>query len=275
MHDPKQTAYQPIAIGSTCEAKFQICRKLYASFYGKKSEAGFRVQMMPPERGRRHYGWHVFDWQRVPFANMLDWLEGDFERVLEREDLRIDGAFILHRTGTEHSHQFHGFTTDWTEEDLDRAYPAIRRNLDKCIVEFRQLLARPGPYLYVWTASYYDHTDFAPSPDQVRRLLDLLASGSPEHQFHLLIVANPGKGADYGGLEDRVTLAYRTDETDKNLTMAWEGNDVAWNAILEPFTLTMHDRETPAASLSQPPPPAEPEPAPAPRRGLLSRLLNR
>jgi hypothetical protein len=271
MLDPQRTAYQPIALGSTCEAKFHICRKLYSSFYDKKSEAGFRVQMMPPERGRRHYGWQTFDWQRVPFANMLDWLERDFEGVLEREDLRIDGEFIMHRAGTEHSHQFHGFKTDWTEEDLDRAYPAIRRNFDKCVVEFRQLLTQAGPYLYVWTASYYDHTDFAPSPDQVRRLLDMLASGSPEHQFRLLIVANPDKGADYGGLEDRVTLAYRTDETHKSPAMAWEGDDDAWNAILEPFTLTMHDRERPAAASAETLPPMEP----APRRGLFSRLLSR
>jgi hypothetical protein len=264
-------AYQPISLGSFCEAKFQACRKLYTSFYGKTSETGFRIQMMPPERGARQYDTHPFDWQRVSFPRMLEWLESDFEGVLEREDLRVEGNFILHSSGSEHSHLFPGFTAGWTEENLDKGYPVVRRAFDRRVAHFRTLLTRPGPYLYMWTASStYPGTDMAPSLDEVRRLIGLLGAASADHRLHVLIVTNPGKSDDYSSLKETVSQALRTDETGKSPTMAWEGNDTVWQQqILAPFALTLHDREPPTVAA---PPPA---PQPSPHRGLFARMLKR
>jgi hypothetical protein len=268
-------AYEPISLGSTCEAKFQICRKLNRAFYGKTSEAGFRVQMMPPERGHRAYGWHAFDWQRTPFRATLAALENDFAGMFEREDLRVEGELIMNRRfGTEHSHQFKTFHPGWTEEHLDGAYPATRARFDERAGQFREMLKKPGPYLYVWTASFYVGADFLPPAEDVRRLLKLLGSGSPDHRFHLLMVGSPGKDADYSGLEGQVSKALRIEESGKASPMAWEGNDAGWDAILEPFNLTLHDRE--------PPVPRSPAGLAAPaleeakaKPGLLGRLLGR
>lgn len=263
--------YEPVSLGSFCEAKFQICRKLYSDYYGKTSETGFRIQMMPPEHGQRQYDWHAFDWQRTPFPVLLDWLEKDFDGVFEREDLRVEGDFIMHRSGSEHSHQFHGFSSDWTEETLDRAYPSVRKAFERRVAQFRSLLTLPGPYLYVWTtSSQYEGTDRAPTVDQVRRLLDQLGGRSADHRFKLLIVANAGKDEDYAELGDGVAKAYRVEEVDKTPTMRWEGNDAAWRTILAPYALTLHGRETPPDAA-----PVETPPAAATGRGLFSRLLNR
>jgi hypothetical protein len=263
--------YEPISLGSACEAKFQICRNLYKNYYSRKSEAGLRIQMMPPERGQRAYGWHAFDWQRTPFSSMLAWLERDFNCVFEREDLSTEGAFVTHRQwDTEHSHQFETFQGDWREQDLDAAYPTARRRFDKRVEQFREILTKPGPYLYVWTASYYVGTDRLPPADEVRRLLTVLGAGSKDHQFHLLMVGNPGKDADYSGLEDKVSKALRIENADKAPAMTWEGNDARWAEILAPFRLTLHDREQPTASAMTPgieTPQAKP--------GLLGRLFGR
>jgi hypothetical protein len=268
--------YQPISLGSACEAKFQISRKLYFSYYGKKSEAGFRMQMLPPERGEKAYGWHAFDWQRTPFSALLAYLERDFAGVFEQSDLQMDGDFIFHRTlGAEHSHQFPGFNSTWTAADVERVYPHVQRNLQKRASAFRRMLTQPGPYLYVWTASSdYEGTDHLPPVDQVRRLLDLLSSGSPDHQFHLLMVANEGKDADYSSLEGRVTKAYREPESGKSPTMAWEGNDAGWERILAPFILTLHETETLAARPTAASP-AMAQLSPAARKTLFSRLMSR
>jgi hypothetical protein len=266
-------AYQPISLGSACEAKFQICRKLYFSHYGKKSEAGFRMHMMPPERGEKYYGWHAFDWQRTPFSALLNHLERDFDKAMERVDLFIEGDFIFNRVHkTEHSHQFPSFNSTWTEADLDRSFPYVQRHLAKRTAAFRELRAKPGPYLYVWTASYYEGTDHLPPLEEVRRLLDLLGSVSPDHQFHLLMVGNAGKDADYSSLAGQVTKAFRMEESGKGPAMAWEGNDQGWQAILEPFAFTMHDSDAAVAAPAM----AEPQAASAPdRSSFLSRLLRR
>jgi hypothetical protein len=263
-------AYQPISLGSACEAKFQICRKLYFSHYGKKSEAGFRMHMMPPDRGENYYGWNAFDWQRTPFDAMLEHLESNFDKSLDREDLYIDGDFIFNRVHkTEHSHQFPGFNSTWTDADLDRIYPAVQRHLSKRVNGFRDIRKRPGPYLYVWTASYYEGTDFLPPAEKVGRLLELLGSGSPDHRFHLLMVGNEGKDTDYSAFAGQVTRAFRVQDSGKAAAMAWEGNDMGWQAILEPFELTIHD-------VDQPTPEAKPpDPATVERPSLFSRFMRR
>lgn len=79
--------YKAISLGNTCQAKLQIARKLNSLMASPMSEMALRLHLAPPLRGRRTFGWDLFDYQVTPFYVVNHFLEVDFEGVYEREDL--------------------------------------------------------------------------------------------------------------------------------------------------------------------------------------------
>jgi hypothetical protein len=263
--------YEPFNLGGACETKFQICRKLSRDYFNKDSKTALRLQLAPPERGWRTFGWSVFDWERMPFSALLAYLERDFEGVFERADLELASEYVMHKTlETEHSHLLEGYRADWTEDNLDSTFPAAQRAFNRRAKEFREHLLRPGPFLYIWSAGPFPQTLTLPPIAQVERLLELLRAKSPDHKFHLLLVGSEGDKADYSSLDGLVTKAFRKSDPEKPPNRDWEGNDDAWDLVLAPYRFTFHDRGPPAtAAAPMAADPTERKPS------LFERLLRR
>ena len=230
------TVFEPISLGYTCEIKYQLSRALYQRADPEGSEDAFRRLLFTPDLGHTSFERQLFDWQITPFEAVIAYLEHDFRGVFEREDLTVsaDGAEAVHRIlHTRHPHEFKSPAGPLTEAMIDRAYADARAKFDHLAERFRQLLGRPGPYLYVFRQiRIYD--------DAVK-LAALLAARSPQHRFRLLFVDFDGDSqiiAPVNGAQ--VFKGWVPLVPHKPPERRWEGDDAHWDAILEPFRLGRH-----------------------------------
>jgi hypothetical protein len=264
--------YEPVSLGYACETKYQLARTLSSRLYPQRSEMAFRLSITQDDHGERQFLWRLFDWQSTPFDTLCRYLERDFEGFFEREDLTITQDGIVNaRFGTVHVHEFPPARgrSQILDEDIDRGYPQARRRFERNCEDFRRLLTLPGPYLYVIADRRF------PEVEALRRLIDLLSARSPDHQFHLLVIANEGEEADLSALDGRVTQGWRARDCGKPSMIQWEGHDPSWDVCLAPFALTLHE---------PPPDPVKTEfgasagkagAGPEPKRRFLGGLLGR
>lgn len=261
-------AYEPVSLGDTCAAKFQICRKLHAIMFPAKSELAFRLSLIPPEHGRRFFGKDLFDWQGTSIDNVSISLERDFEGMFEREDLEIKDDAVFHRVyGTNFIHYFDKalYKGAMPKAVLDAQYPSAAVLHRRMSEAFRARLSKPGPYLYIHRCNAF------PTADQVERLIAALSGRSPKHRFHLLFVGLLEKDQDYSRFGDLVSKGYRTNEDHKPYGRDWEENDHEWDRALAPFRLTPNP-EILAAMAAAAPKKAEAAPESAKPKGFFARL---
>jgi hypothetical protein len=258
-------AFEPISLGYSCEVKYQLSRALFARKYPDGVEEDLRRMLLTPEYGQRNFERHIFDWQITPFPAVLDYLERDFQGVFEREDLCVEGDEVVHRRlKTRHPHEFHARDGVLDESCIDAGYPVARSKFDHFAAKFRAHLARPGPFLYV----VRDIRIY----DEAVRLVNLLRGASPDHAFKMLFVGYDGDDQMLDALAGEVFKAHAPLQTSKPPGRAWEGEDAAWDRVLESWNLTVHggDRITRTFDESL----ERHEPAPqVPRKGWLRRLL--
>jgi hypothetical protein len=264
--------YEPVSLGYACETKYQLARILNARLYPQTSEMSFRLSISQDDHGERRFLWRLFDWQSTSIETMCLYLERDFQGFFEREDLAITHDGVVNtRFATHHVHEFPPARgrSQILDEDIDRGYPQARRRFERNCEDFRRLLTLPGPYLYVIA----DHR--FPQVEVLQRLIGLLSARSPDHRFHLLLIANEGEEADLSSLGDRVTQAWRARDSGKPPVVQWEGHDPSWDACLAPFALTLHE---PPPGLARKAPPSIPQTGDAgaqPKRRFLSGLRGR
>ena len=229
---------EPISLGYSCDVKYQVSRNLYFRWRPDYDETQFRNMLFrwlnQPTRFRRH----IFDWMIAPLPAVVAYLESDFKGVFELEDLElIEGdRKVRHRTLlTIHPHDFKpGPDGRYTAELVAQQYPAARQKFEYLAERFRRHLLTPGPYLYVFKEIR--------ATEDVRRLRDLLSARSPDHLFQLLLVDNRGA-------VNQVLNEFRGQAVkgwlpggvcDKAPERQWEGDDAAWDAILDRFALDVH-----------------------------------
>ncbi len=225
--------FEPISLGYSCEVKYQLSRVLYARKFPDGDENEFRNMLLSPEYGQRHFERHIFDWQIVPFAAVLAYLERDFQGVFEREDLYVDNGEVTHRQlGTRHPHEFHAVNGVLDDAAIDAGYPAARGKFDHLANKFREHLKQPGPFLYV-------HKEIR-IYDEAVRLMQLLRARNPAHAFKLLFVGYDGEDQMLDALQGEVFKAWAPMTADKPQDRQWEGDNRRWDEILKPWSLTVH-----------------------------------
>ena len=264
--------YEPIGLGYACETKYQLARVLSARMTPGRSNMAFRLTITQEDHGEKLFLWRLFDWQSTPFQTVCLYLERDFQGFFEREDLAItiDGV-VNTRFGTRHLHEFPPMRgrTQLVDADIDRSYATARQRFERMCEDFKRLLTLPGPYLYVFADKLF------PEKAAVERLIGLLSARSPDHRFHLLLIADEGAQEDLSGLGGQVTQTWRPRDSQKPSVIEWEGHDAAWDACLAPFALTMHE---PPAAMVRKHAAAQPDkgpPEPGRKRGFLGGLLGR
>lgn len=266
--DSPPTVYHPISLGYACQTKFQIARALNARDMPGHSEMRLRLEMTPPGRGARHFGWDVFDWLGVSLAAVTDYIAREFQGVYERDDLIIEDDIVYHRQyRTVHDHDYEAMREQngvLSPERLDAAYPSERKKFDARAAAFLQRLHTPGDFLYIHENKVF------PSAAQIQALLGLLTARSPDHRVHLLLIGQDTP-PDYAS--PAVTTAQGAAESGKPKGREWEGEDDSWANALQGFALGMPGLAAKAA-------PAPPAPAAAaspakPEGGLFSRLFSR
>ena len=254
-------AYEPISLGFSCEVKYQLSRALFVRKFPDGEENEFRNMLMSPEYGQRNFERHIFDWQITPFAAVLEYLERDFQGVFERADLVIEGGEVVHRRlGTRHPHEFRAREGVLDEAVVDAAYPAARAKFEHLAAKFRTHLTKPGPFLYVCKEiRIYD---------EAVRLMRLLGARSADHRFKVLFVGYEGEDQMLDALAGEVFKAWMPAAVDKSPAQQWEGDNGAWDKMLEPWSLVVHggDRIVPREADNE---------DPAPLRGWLRRWLRR
>lgn len=236
---------EPISLGFACDTKYQVSRNLFFRRRPDATDADFRNALFRSDGQPSPFRRHIFDWAITPRPAVFAYLERDFEGVFERADLEIgpDGRTVTHRElGTAFPHDFHGGSDGiLTEAMLDDQYPAFRAKHEFLAQRFRDLLASPGPYLYVYR-------EIVTQAD-ARRLADLLRARSPEHRFELLFV-------DVEGAVNQVLTEVGVPTAkgwiprgcDKPEDRVWEGPDAPWDEILSRFNLGLHGVDDPAAA---------------------------
>jgi hypothetical protein len=239
--------YEPISLGYSCEAKYQIARVAKGRLHPKQSEMAFRFAISQGDHASSVYGWRLFDWQNTPLETVCDYIERDFEGVFEREDFEAtfdygvpaDGGAVNARFETVYIREF--FPVDpavgrITKAQIQEHYPSARRRFEDLVSDFRTLLTLPGPYLYTIAHPTY------PEASTLNRLIGLLSSRSPDHQFQLLVVGRYGHDSDLSALGNRVAKAWRrpVNPDDKPPHLAWEGDDASWDEALAPYRLGFH-----------------------------------
>lgn len=233
--------FQPLSLGNTCEAKFQIARVLQFRRDPDSSEMAFRLALLPPRRSKHRFGWELFDWQGTSLKAVQHYLEHDFHGLFEREDLAVESEAVLHRNlRTFHEHDFEVLLDDprakVTEEVIDRGYPAVRARFDAMVARFRATLHTPGPYLYVHVC------EDIPTDWDVQRLVTALRALSQDHRFRLLFVGYEDSDTPWGDYAHKVAdKAFRPRAWNKPEGRSWEGPDEAWSAALAPYTLLFPD----------------------------------
>lgn len=229
--------YRPVSLGHTCEVKFQLARRMNLLGHPGHSEMRFRLDIAPPERGARFFGWDVFDWLGLPLSSVCHYLEQDFQGVFEKADLELRDAGLWHRTlNVNHIHDFEGFgglAPDGRvpEALFEKLYPDRRAAFERRADGFRRILESPGPVLYVYQSNGF------PTEAEAARLVAALRGRSPDHRFHILFTAYPGTEQDLSALKGLVSTGPRSREHPKPAGREWEGDDAAWDALLAPFTL--------------------------------------
>ncbi len=196
----------------------------------------FRYSIGTLEKDASVVSWRLFDWQTTPLEAVCEYFERDFEGVFELEDLEPTEFGIRNvRFKTFHLHEFAASPgeTILTQDQLTQQYPLARKNFDLLVDDFRALLHRPGPYLYVLATPGY------PDLAAIQRLIGLLGR-DPSHRFHLLIVGIEGADSDLSAAGDIITKAWRILDTIKPLKWRWEGHDASWDKALAPFSLGVH-----------------------------------
>jgi hypothetical protein len=238
---PRDSTFMPLSLGNTCEAKFQIARVLQFRRDPDASELAFRLAMLPPRRGEDVFGWELFDWQGTSLRAVLAYLDRDFEGLFERADLEPFKNGVVHKElNTEHMHDFEYLLDDpraeVTPDVLDRGFAAARRRFDAMRLRFKDILRRPGPFLYVHVC------EDIPTEWDVHRLFHALRARSAEHRFRLLFVGYEGSDSPWGAFAHAVAdKAFRPRSWDKPLGREWEGPDAAWDRALAPYRLAFPD----------------------------------
>lgn len=257
--------YEPISLGYSCEVKYQVSRALYMRKFPDGLENEFWNMLQTPERGQKNFERHVFDWQITPFKAVLEYLERDFEGVFEREDLMVQDGEVVHRwLHTRHPHEFHAIDGVLDDRAIDADYTDARGKFDHLVAKFRRHLEQPGPFLYVCREiRIYD---------EAVRLMELLRRRNRDHAFKLLFVGYEGEDQTLTALEGEVFKAWTPFDTQKPVGHEWEGNNLGWERVLAPWSLTVHggDRIVRLLSDNAEPPLAGPAPA---KRGWLRRLI--
>ncbi len=228
---------EPISLGYSCDVKYQVSRNLYFRWFPDHTETQFRNMLFrwlsQPTRFRRH----IFDWMIAPLPAVCAYLENDFHGVFEREDLELHdgGRKVRHRTLlTIHPHDFRpGKDGLYSEATIDQQYADARAKFEYLAERFRRHLTSPGPYLYVFK-------EIRPL-SEVQRLRDLLQARSPDHLFQLLLVDNRGAvNQVLNELRGQAVKGWLPGGCDKAPERRWEGDDAAWDAIMNRFTLDLH-----------------------------------
>jgi hypothetical protein len=226
-------AYEPISIGYSCEVKYQLSRTLYMRRFPDGDETDLRNMLLTSERSQRSFRRHIFDWQITPFAAVLTYLEADFQGVFEREDLHVVDGEVAHRTlSTRHPHEFHAIDGVLDDAAIDAGYPAARAKFEHLASRFRAHLLQPGPFLYVCKEIRVH--------EEAVRLMDLLRARNPDHALKLLFVGYDGEDQNLDGLRGQAFKAWVPLESGKPADRAWEGDNPAWDALLQPWSLTIH-----------------------------------
>jgi hypothetical protein len=228
---------EPISLGYSCDVKYQVSRNLYFRWFPDHSETQFRNMLFRWLRQPTRFRRHIFDWMIAPLPAVCAYLESDFQGVFERADLELheDGRKVRHRDLlTIHPHDFRpGKDGLYTEEIIDRQYAEARAKFEYLAERFRQHLRTPGPYLYVFKEIR--------ALDDVERLRKLLQARSPHHLFQLLLVDNRGAvNQVLNQLKGQAVKGWLPGGGDKPPERRWEGDDAAWDAILNRFELDLH-----------------------------------
>jgi hypothetical protein len=248
---------EPISLGFACDVKYQASRNLYGRLSPGGDEMDFRNSLFRTNGTASPFRRHVFDWMIAPRAAVCAYLESDFKGVFEREDFDINpqGLVEHRRLATIHPHDFHAPPGQpMIAALLDAQYPAFRSKYDYLAERFRRHLQTPGPYLYI----YHEVLKLA----DARRLAELLQSRSPQHRFQMLFVGRDG--AVNQVLNDpRFHKGWiPVGPPDKEPVRQWEGDDAAWDKVLNGFHLGLHESggaagAQPVAEAAADPPPAE------------------
>jgi len=224
---------EPISLGYACDVKYQFSRNIFERMYPDGSETEFRNMLFRWQGAPTPFTRHIFDWMIVPRAAVYAYLERDFQGVFEREDLVIDGSTVLHRTLlTYHPHDFaNGPDGRLTEAMVDEQYANFRSKYEFLAERFRAHLKTPGPYLYIYKEML--------KRDDAERLMALLQQGSPDHRFEILFVDT--EGAVNQVLNDpKIHKGWLPPGCAKSSERQWEGQDEAWDKVLNPFNLGLH-----------------------------------
>lgn len=259
---------EPISLGYACDVKYQASRNLYWRAHPQGSEEAFRNYLFRVGGRKSPFTRHIFDWAITSYAAVRAYLEQDFEGVFEREDLLVakDGTTVKHRRLHAYfPHDFRGGSDGQiTEAMLDEQYGVFRSKHEYLAQRFRDLLKSSGPYLYIYK-------EILPQND-VDTLIGLLRR-HPEHQFQMLLVDTEGAvNQMLMRTAAPVSKGWLPSVIDKPPARSWEGDDTAWDAVLNRFTLGLEPQAVEAQPLvAERAPVAVPALKP-PRRGWRSLL---
>lgn len=263
-----ETLYTPVSIGETCVVKFQIARALNAAGAPGQSEMRMRLEMAPPARGERYFGWDVFDWLGISLDAVCRYIETDFTEGYRLEDLELGQGVVIDRlTGANHVHDYESTATNHviTQAVVEAEYPTQRKRFERRAAAFLERLRQPGDFLYIHSGTGF------PSHAQVDRLLTALTGRNPDHRVRLLLSCYQEHDLDYAAYGDRVIKTFRSHDDNKPVGREWEGDDEAWAEALAPFKLQPRTAaKAPAAAT-----PVPETAAPAAKPGILGRLFGR
>ena len=258
---------EPISLGYACDVKYQASRNLYFRTHPGAPETEFRGALFRSQGQQSPFRRHIFDWMITPFDAVCAYLERDFQGVLERRDLAVgkNGTTVMHAgLDTWHPHDFRaGADGQITEAMIDTQYPAFAAKYAFLAQRFRDLLATPGPYLYIYREIVTQRA--------AQRLAALLQARSPDHHFQLLFVDT--EGAVNQVMTKVGAPAFKgwlPPGCAKPPDRQWEGDDAAWDAVLDRFDLGRHGsgpehatRAEPATETASTPPTGPTTPPPA------------
>jgi hypothetical protein len=211
---------------------------VYFGFWPSASQERFEAALLhrrPPILERL-----TFDWQITPFRSLVHQLENDFQGAFELEDLEPHpeawARVRNRRLGSCYPHDFPP-AEPCSPEHIAAHYEHFRSRVDVGVDRFRKHLLTRGPYLYVFRRLHEPE----PIPrEDLRRLLALLRSRSPEHQCELLYVEE-GSSADDWSDEEWGVHRRTVERTNRTGSQAWRGHDASWASMLAEFPLTLHN----------------------------------
>jgi hypothetical protein len=222
-----------ISLGIACATRFQIMRHNYLARHPSAT-----VEASRASKFIKYGETHIFDWQVTPLPTVTAYIDRDFDRIFEREDLEVapaQGIVRNRRLHVEHNHAFSPLGRV-TEADIDAQYSQARSKIEYLAGKFRRLLDKErGPLLYV--------VGYAPPTDEVGALLAALRKRAPQQQFHVAFIGKSDEPIrDLSVFGDCVSQFRERPYSSKPVEFQWQGDDASWDDALRMLAVKHRDR---------------------------------